>query len=65
LASKFSRVDVCDAKIFPSLLYGSEIWAQKKKVFKKRLKSFEMKFSEEQPGAPFSNTKAMEKFWES
>jgi hypothetical protein len=36
-----------------------------KKSFKKRLKSFEVKFSEEQPGAPFLNTKAMEKFWES
>jgi len=29
------------------------------------LESFEVKFSEEQPGKPFSNTKVMKKFWDS
>jgi len=32
---------------------------------KERMTAIEMKFSEEQPGAPFFTTKGMKKFWKS
>ena len=62
LVQKCSRIKVYNALTPPPiLLYGSEIWALKKKDWNRS----RWNFSKEQPLASILNTKEMKKFWKS
>jgi hypothetical protein len=64
LVQKYSTIKVYNTLAVHILLYGSEIWALRKKD-KKDWHQSRLNFSEEQSFAPFLATNGIKKFWKS